>query len=281
MGSAIGLTLLPLAVWLSLVSFLLGMAYSDCKHVATRILSSIDKESATLANSDQTAQTSPLLRLPGKVRNKIYREVLVRRKQLSNFDKMTRDLDTAKAIDISLKDIKERTGLLRVCTQLRKEATAKFCTENTFRITHPLEQQVDVALFLQRCGPENAAKIPKTIIDFQFTDPWKSALETDVDRLGQGSEAEIEDRSWRRENVPAIEILEVAARKMARMLQRSGVMIESFVVDAPVVDAPVEDAPVEDERTLSNLEVGRWLISVAFVEVLKDYVEEFIHELEA
>lgn len=72
-----------------------------------------------------TMDTSPLGRLPGELRNDIWRHALV----------------APECIDVATKTKLDEPALLAVCKQIRKECIQIYYAENTFRVTRGLPNQ--------------------------------------------------------------------------------------------------------------------------------------------
>ena len=141
----------PTSVFMLARPAMQGRVHNTCLHDLVADNTG-DSNMSTLLAIKQTANSkhSPLLsKLPGELRNKIYRYVLLQ-----------------EAIEIQLAPIYEKTNLLRTCSQIRKEASAIFFSENIFVITnvseHPTKHS-EVVQFFDCIGPTYAASIPSLI----------------------------------------------------------------------------------------------------------------------
>lgn len=94
---------------------------------------------------DLSNQGSPLLDLISELRNSVYHLVLVP--------------DEEEHVEITFKEIEDRTSLLRTCSQIRREATEIFYASNSFVITDVLGHQAETYRFMRNAGA-NARLIP-------------------------------------------------------------------------------------------------------------------------
>ena len=102
---------------------------------------------ASLRHTSRAA--SPFLALPGELRNDIYHLALA--------------AEDDEHVNISLHAIKQRTALLRTCSQIRNEATEIFYNVNVFAITDCLAQHYEIKRFLRNAG-KYTVLIPKLIV---------------------------------------------------------------------------------------------------------------------
>ena len=104
-----------------------------------------------------------LLRLPAKIRNAIYRDVLL-----------------PGVVDTSKKCLTKRTALLRTCKQVRLEAADIFFAEATFHATAIDANCNEVSQWLQCWSKQRIQMIPRFTIDIDVSDAivtnWKRAL---------------------------------------------------------------------------------------------------------
>ncbi|KAK3704633.1 hypothetical protein LTR37_013732 [Vermiconidia calcicola] len=96
--------------------------------------------------------TERFSRLPAEIRNGIYSYALT----------------FSEPIEVSKQDIRSRTALLRVCNQIRSEASTIFYKSNDFRVSDIEAQTEDVATFLDLAGKENASCITKLTLSFDM-----------------------------------------------------------------------------------------------------------------
>lgn len=99
-----------------------------------------------------TNDISPLLELPAELRNTIYCLVLAS--------------DNGEYVEITLKATKWQTALLRVCSQIRNEATQIFYATNTFLISDMLGQEKEIDRFLKNAGA-NVSLLPRLVAQFK------------------------------------------------------------------------------------------------------------------
>ena len=92
-----------------------------------------EQPSTASSNNDST-----LLDLIPELRNNIYHIVLAP--------------DEEQPVEITFKEIKTRTALLRTCSQIRSEATQIFYAANSFLITDVLGHRLDTAWFVKFAG---------------------------------------------------------------------------------------------------------------------------------
>jgi hypothetical protein len=95
-----------------------------------------------------TNEVSPLLELPPELRNTIYHLVLT-----SN---------NGEYVEITLKVVKKQTALLRVCSQIRNEATQIFYATNTFLIADLLGQEKEINRFMKNAAA-NMKLVPRLV----------------------------------------------------------------------------------------------------------------------
>lgn len=117
------------------------------------LTSSAGKMAVTpLVIRDANAKDSLFLsKLPGEMRNKIYRLAL---------------LDESVVVDY--KAIHDKTALLRTSTQLREEASVIFYRESKFIVTNAPAQGPDLAKLLQAMGAENRHNIDKVVMQHKL-----------------------------------------------------------------------------------------------------------------
>ena len=115
-------------------------------HLTQSVQATISSSAA--ATRMWNAKNSLLLcKLPGEIRNSIYRYVLLRNE-----------------IIFDLADIHAATPLLRASSQLRDEAKVVFYSENKFVITRVTDQQSDVEKFLEWVGKDNTHHLPLILL---------------------------------------------------------------------------------------------------------------------
>lgn len=98
---------------------------------------------------DANAKQSLFLsKLPGGMRNKIYRLALLE-----------------ESVEINYKAIHAKTALLRTSGQLREEASVLYYRESQFVITDASTQGADVEKLLEIMGAENLHNIGKVVLN--------------------------------------------------------------------------------------------------------------------
>jgi translation elongation factor EF-G len=107
----------------------------------------LEKSTGTTTN-----EVSPLLELPPELRNTIYHLVLT-----SN---------NGEYVEITLKVVKKQTALLRVCSQIRNEATQIFYATNTFLIADLLGQEKEINRFMKNAAA-NMKLVPRLVTQFK------------------------------------------------------------------------------------------------------------------
>jgi hypothetical protein len=106
------------------------------------------------------AKNSPLFsKLPGEMRNKIYRLAL-----LEPFT------------EVDFKTIYNKTALLRTCAQSKEEASVIFYRESRFLITDAEAQQGDVAKLLLCMGAENRKRVSSIILTNHLPEAAREAF---------------------------------------------------------------------------------------------------------
>lgn len=110
-----------------------------------------------------TTQASPLLDLPAELRNIVYHLVLSSEK--------------GEGTEITLSTIKSQTTLLRVCSQIRVEATPIFYGTNTFLISDVIAQEAETDRFLKNAG-DNRKLIPRIAVRMETPELQKRLITT-------------------------------------------------------------------------------------------------------
>lgn len=124
-----------------------------------QILSSLGTASRS---TDMPSDRDPgLLRIPPELRNIIYHDVFA--------------LDEDEMIDITLEEVKCRTSLLRVCSQIRSEAKSVFYATNSFYVADFFAQQAELGRFLKNAG-SSAKHVPELIIKIELPQIFLDAL---------------------------------------------------------------------------------------------------------
>lgn len=113
----------------------------------------------TASGGSSVNQDTPLLELPAELRNQIYRYALV-----SN-----------GAIRIRRQEYKSHTALLKVCSQIRKEAIKIFFTENRFRSISNDHRLGTTFKWMEMIGKENAACILQLAIRIKIAERCKES----------------------------------------------------------------------------------------------------------
>jgi hypothetical protein len=106
------------------------------------------------------AKNSPLLsKLPGEMRNKLYRVAL-----LEPF------------VEVDFKTIYNKTALLRTCGQIKEEASAVFYRESQFVITDAAAQKGDVTKLLTCMGAESRKRVSSIILTNHLPEAAREAF---------------------------------------------------------------------------------------------------------
>lgn len=109
-------------------------------------------------------------KLPGELRNKIWRDLLV----------------SPEPVDVTNRTHATEPAILATCQQVRQEATSIYYSENTFSLWLPLSTPPD-SLWLQAIGPRCAKMITSLSIHcppvpFVYFTEWDNALNFPVTR---------------------------------------------------------------------------------------------------
>jgi hypothetical protein len=144
-----------------------------CKRILTREVVNGTMNAPTNTTRELNAQISPLLALPGELRNRIYRYVLLKAE-----------------IHLDLHAIHDMTNILRASSQLRAEAKVIFYGENHFIITNAIHQQRHVEAFLNWVGSKNTCKLPCVGLQLNTPPAWTTANRVLADSFESGMSEE-------------------------------------------------------------------------------------------
>lgn len=182
-------------------------------HHPTRMASNTSDPNA-ITTTPATAG-SRLFKLPDKVRNKIYRYVLIKE----------------DAIAVVRSNFQYRTALLKVCRQICNDAATIFYSENAFKTDFAMDQQKerleDIFSWLAAIGPERAALIERLTVQFTLSEKSKQAVH-DIDETIQSTFG-TRNRMLEREVEDQVD----AARDLPRQLGPTSIKMSSVTVVLP------------------------------------------------
>lgn len=202
---------------------------------------------------DANAENSPLLALPGELRNRIYRDVLV-----------------SAQVQIDLPTSHSAFGLLQASSQFRAEAAPLLYEESASIISDAKGQRRHLGRFLRWIGKDNAARLRRLIFKFGEPSEWGGKISYFIrDCPVKHSYKELEAAlAGDRNRVQAAEegIVKsyyAAFERIASDLIHAGVHINNIAIQEEFNEVEAKDYPV--------------LAGVQLVQMLNRYFTDIIH----
>ena len=203
---------------------------------------------------DENARNSPLLSLPGEIRNKIYRLVLVS--------------DPDWAITIKPAHMRRQRSLLKTCYQIREEASQIYYGENIFLTTSLNADLFHTTRFLRSPDQSIARMLSSLTLVHSLSQPQQYSVAKVLERLGVTIASY--EHTMKHTRILATCFCDTA-ESMLNMLAKIGVPVEILTLDVHV--------PMLEGIVKSNVQRGTCEFKKLEVHVTRILFEEFKKKL--
>ncbi|KAK3704634.1 hypothetical protein LTR37_013733 [Vermiconidia calcicola] len=189
-------------------------------------------------------QQSPILRLPGEVRNTIYRLCLT----------------GSTPVDVE-RPMLVRTALLRVCKQIRAEGEGIFYGENSFRVKYIDRSESKYALnwaeFLKE--KRHTPAIPKLLIKLEFAKDVERAIEGYIASAASNAQHLTQWEIVQADRKIVHKRQTTLARDMAKIVEVANIPLDRVTLEKPKVKAthgPFADRTCKLFEEIASLQGG-------------------------